>query len=252
LGEQEYKHAPVSEVILGITFKQKVIDVEALLDLHQLFKEDFSIIEFSNPLADVHLKGFKIVNEIEPDNTGPFRLRLRDSNSKWLLQIQLNKFYLNWIRKDTAEVGNYPGYEKIKKKFKEHLFEYLKRSDTPNREVDYYDLTYQDRLFWQDYIDSLGDINKIINLKPPKLETGEGFNNVNSRYTYHVPALNGYGILKVDSNTSVENKQVLKFEEILRGEEHFDNLGNWFNNAHQKQLTAFKNTFRKKILEKWR
>lgn len=252
MSEQEYKNAPVSEVIFGVTFNHQVIDVEALFELRQIFKDEFPILELKNPLSDAYLEESKLVTEIEVDRVGPFRLRMRSTSSDWLIQMQLNKIYFNWIRKDSDEVGNYPGYNKIKERFKSILRIVLEESNTMKRDVDYFDLTYHDRLLWQNYVDSLNNVDEIINLVVPKINTEEDFNNLINKYTYHAPSLDGYGILNLNTNTSIENQQILKFEKILRGYDKFENLENWFNKAHEQQLRAFKNTFTEKILEQWR
>ena len=250
--DQIYKYAPVSEVIFGASFKNQIIDLNSVFELRQIFKKEFPIVELQNPLSDVFLKENKLVNQVDVDKVGPFRLRLRSEKSTWLIQIQFNKFYLNWIRKDSDEVGNYPGYSDIKTKFKEYLKLYLRYSITDNRDLTYFELTYHDRLKWQEYIDSLSELDKILNISAPNIQTERPFNNVLNKYTYHIPSLEGYGVLNLNTNSSLENQQILKFEKQLRGSDSFTNLDKWFDKAHEKQLDAFNNTFKESILESWK
>ena len=247
----KYKKAPVSEVILGATFKHQVIDIDGLFDLRSTLKKEYPNIELNSPLADVYLKDYKLSTQIDVDRVGPFRLRLRSESSRWLIQIQLNKIYLNWIRKDSDEVGNYPGYTKIKSKVDNVLDKFLEQSITSERGVDYYELTYQDRLKWEEYIDSLNDLHEIINLSTPTLGAGNDFNNVINEYTYPISSLNGYGITKIDTKTSIENYQILKFQNILRGYKELVERDKWFNDAHNNQLDTFEKIFRDSILNNW-
>ena len=117
--------------------------------------------------------------------------------------------------------------------------------------VKYYDLSYHDRLEWQDHIASLSDAHKIMRLKPPEIETPEGFNNFISRYTYRYDPLGGYGTFSVNTDTAATGKQVLKFESTLRGVTPHHTSDDWFNEAHTVQYAHFSRIFTPEILAQW-
>ena len=161
--------------------------------------------------------------------------------------------YFNWIRPDTEAPGKYPGYTFIENEFIDtiKILDDKYRVNTLNS-VKYFDLTYHDRLEWQEYIDSINDINKILNFSLPNISSGSGFNNVFSKYTYLEEMLGGYGILNINTGTAISDKQLMKFENVLRGyKEHLDQKS-WFEIAHKKQLDQFQKIFNEDILNKWK
>jgi uncharacterized protein (TIGR04255 family) len=169
-----------------------------------------------------------------------------------MCQIQVNKVYLNWIRPDHEPVGNYPGYTAIYRKFRVALDALsLSSADFTTDSVKYYDLTYHDRLEWQEYIDSLSDAYKIMRFRPPEIETPEGLNNSFSRYTYSYDSLGGYGIFAVNTATAATGKQVLQLESTLRGITPHQSSDAWFNAAHMVQYDHFSRIFTPEILEQW-
>ncbi len=249
---KKYTKAPVSEVIFGVTFNEERLSLRGLFDAQQALSDQYPRVEIRPPLVDEVMSEFQINQEISPERSGTVLIRLRSEDNKWLCQIQANKVYLNWIRLDPEPVGNYPGYTTVYRKFLDTLDALsLGLPDITSDSVKYYDLSYHDRFEWQDYIDSLSDAHKIMRLKPPEIETPEGFNNLFSRYTYRCNPLGGYGIFSLNTATAVTGKQVLQLESNLRGIIP-DRLGDdWFSEAHRVQYDHFSRIFTPEILKRW-
>ncbi len=249
-----YPKAPVSEVIFGVTFLEKHISIRQLFYAQHALSERYPRVEIRPPIADEWMSGFQITQELNQERTGAVLIRLRSDDGKWMCQIQANKLYLNWIRPDHEPVGNYPGYTAIYRRFGEVLSALSTNSpDITSDSVKYYDLSYHDRLEWQEYIDSLSDADRIMRFKPPEIVTPEGLNNSFSRFTYNYDPLGGYGIFAVNTATqaAAEGKQVLQLESTLRGINPHQSLDDWFSVAHKVQYDHFTRIFRPEILEQW-
>lgn len=147
----KYEKAPVSEVILGIMFSSNKISVDALFKISTVFAEEFPIVEILPPLILEELNDF-IMQPITSDlNAGPFLIRRRSKDNKWLIQMQSNKIYLNWIREDDEPVGSYVGFSEIKKRFDAILANISAITDIKSGHR-LYELSYHDRFEWEQYI----------------------------------------------------------------------------------------------------
>lgn len=247
-----YPKAPVSEVIFGMTFSEKQLSIEDQFDAQKALSEMYPRVEIRAPIADEWMDGFQLTQDLNPERTGVVLIRLRSNDGNWMCQIQANKFYFNWIRPDHEPVGNYPGYSLVYREFGKALHALSQRfpkfiSDP----IKYYDLSYHNRLEWQEYIDNLSDAHKIMRFRPPEIETPEGLNNSFSRYTYNYGPLGGYGIFAMNTATAVTGKQVLQLENTLRGIIPNESSDDWFNAAHLVQYDHFKKMFTPEILEQW-
>jgi uncharacterized protein (TIGR04255 family) len=247
----KYVKAPVSEVILGITYGVNKISVDKLFQISSMFSMEFPIVEICPPLVLEELDGFRLQPMVADTGVGPFLVRRRTSDAKWLLQIQSNKIYLNWIRKDDEPVGAYVGFSKVKESFVVILEKISGVVDVKTNHS-LYDLSYHDRVEWQDIISDISEINTIMNVASPPKFSVEGYNNLFSRYTYPASDIGGYGLLGINTDTSVSQKQVIRFESNLRGIIPQKTFDEWMTLAHQKQLLIFESCFSEKLRDLWK
>ena len=247
----KYSKAPVSEVILGINYGINKIPVDELFRVSAMFSEEFPGVEICPPLVLEVLNGFRLQPMTVDIGAGPFLVRRRTSDARWLLQIQSNKIYLNWIRKDDEPVGVYNGFSEVKERFAAIR---KKVSEVVDVEMDHlmYELSYHDRVEWQDIIPDISQINNIMNVKPPPKFFQEGYNNLFSRYTYHASEIGGYGLLGISTDTSVSQKQVIRVESNLIGIIPQKTFDEWISIAHQKQHIVFENCFNEKLRDSWK
>lgn len=248
----KYTRAPLSEVIIGVSFKEAKFALLDVFSIQSLLKDEFPRVDIRPPLADESLSEHRLNTELNPESTGPFLLRLRDDSKKWLCQIQRNKLYVNWVRSDIEEVGQYVGFEKVLGRF-EALFKVVQSKvlEITFGDVSYFEVAYHDRLEWELYISSISELSKIINFQPPRISIENGFNNVMSRYTFHEPSLGGYGVLSISTDTSPKPSQVLKLETGIRGKLENVSRLEWFRKANERQVQFFEEIFKPEILRKW-
>ena len=247
----KYLKAPVSEVIIGITFGVNKMPVDKLFQINSMFSTEFPIVEICPPLVFEELNGFQIQPMASDLGAGPFLVRRRTNDAKWLLQIQSNKIYLNWIRKDDEPVGTYFGFSKIKE-FYIAILEKISGVADVKTNHSLYDLSYHDRVEWQSIIPDISEINAIMNTMSPPKFSEEGYNNLFSRYTYPASDIGGYGLLGINTDTSVSQKQVIRFESNLRGIIPQKTFDEWMTLAHQKQLSIFESCFSEKLKDLWK
>lgn len=249
----KYGSAPVSEVIIGVTFSAAVFDLPKILSAQHELSGAMPIADIQPPLADGSLHNFNLNTELDPSKAGPLRLRLRSEDRKWLYQIQQNKLYVNWIRSDDEEVGHYVGFNAVLNRFLSLCKSIgVKESTLVQPQVKYFDLSYHDRIEWQGYIKSISNLSTIMNTEPPRIESPSGINNIFSKFTYFLPDLGGHGILSINSATSTKQTQLLKVENMARGVLADSSFKDWIDKAHTFQLKTFEQLFSEEVLKKWK
>ena len=251
---KKYSRAPISEVIIGVCYSKPKISLDAVLS-NALLSDKFPILEINLPLTFTGLKGFQLYMA-PTQNSGHILAMRRSADRKWLVQIQADMLFINWIRPDTEPVtsGHYIGFSAIKKEF----FSIL--SILGNRlnqnlladDIAFCYLAYHDRFPWQPLIPELSQINQVMNVSTPPKFSGDGYNNIFSQFTFHDSSIQGFGIININSSTSVssDNNQLIRIESILQGDPS-DGLEKWLKYAHLKQLDIFEKLFKEGMKKTW-
>lgn len=264
----QYPAAPLSEVIFGLTFKNSLLSQNNLIfDLIAEFnKKGFNDIGLHPPLSNERLAGFQLKQDFDPSIAGQVLYRCYSHDNNWLLQIQNNKILLNWIRQDKQSFKDYPGYNKLKNYFITEILNQLekifnevnKKELLINENLDYCELTYQDRIVWEEYLSSFSEIDQFFEShKLPNIISNDYSirpSNETESFTYDLDSeLNGHGIINLSTNTNSENKQIIIFQCSLRGDiEGFENYENWFDKAREIQYQTFESFFNKQMLNSWK
>lgn len=109
-----YKNPPVNEVVCGMRFQvPDKLRIPHIGLLWEKFRVDYPIIQHASPIASV--KGEILVDEA----TGmPLpRVWFINKSDDQLVQFQLDRFYFNWRRRQSA----YPRYDHVIKNFERAL-----------------------------------------------------------------------------------------------------------------------------------
>lgn len=247
----EYKNAPVSEVVIGLNYKKSIFTEDELFQINTVLSEKYPNVEILPPINIETLNGYQLQVGFDIPSSGQILYRRRTKNRDWLVQVQQNKIYLNWIRDDTIPVGNYPGFSSIIDTFYELLNQIsILLSKDLYKDVALCDLTYHDRFSWQDYITDLSKINDILDISIPKIPN-ENNNNIFTKFTYPIQRINGFGIISINTATNPTNvKQILRIETSLRGKTK--DVKEWFINAHAIQNSIFESIFRDDLRQQWK
>ncbi len=258
-----YRNAPISEVVCGVTFTYGLLGTEQIIyDLLALFKKTYPIVEFRPPIVHEELTGYEYVNELNPAHSGPGAYRLRSADLRWMVQIQQDKVFLNWIRKDDESVGAYPGFGEIFGRFQQILEEtdrqlgQKKEGLQLQKHLRRYQLLYQDRFPWKAHIPELAAINQLINIQVPTipgLNAGEpnSPNNIFSKYTIPLRDIGGFATMSLNTTTQQKLEPFIIFECNMVGILPDQEMKSWFDITHQLQINVFESIFQKKLLNKW-
>lgn len=247
-----YKRAPVSEVILGHSYSGLRFPLSILFRLQGILEAEYPIIEIVPPLVDEEPKGGVMAQQVDPNRSGLFMIRLRSEDHKWLVQLQGNKVYLNWSRKDSEEVGQYPGLTAIRKRFKELLSE-IEGCTGAQHDVATFDLSYHDRIKWSDIIPSLDQLDKIVNGVSLKSGMG-GVHQIDFKEVFSEKKIGGYGIVSLTTGVHLATQEtdLLQFQCILRGMLPGMDMDQWIEVARKFQMDIFERTFTKAVLKSWK
>lgn len=245
-----YNKAPVSEVILGLTYSENRFPLNMLFRVQGVLEKTYPLIEISPPLVDEEPQGGVMAQNLNQKSTGIFMIRLRSSDRKWLVQLQGNKIYFNWSRMDSEKVGEYPGFTSIYERFKSVLKEIEGCGGDINK-VAAYDLTYHDRLRWSDFVQNLNELNKIINCVP--ISKGDSnVHQVDFKEIFEDKALGGYGVITITTGVlhATDELNLLQFQCILRG--GGADMDAWMERARGIQMDTFERVFTGTTLESWK
>lgn len=262
----KYNKAPISELICGITFNSGLLsNANIIYEIINTYKSDYPNITLNPPLADEELSDYKLNRNINSNNTGAILYRLKSLDGKWLLQLQNNKVYLNWVRADNKSVGSYPGFDLIYEQFNticKHVVEKIVESDKDidiGKYIKQFELQYQDRINYQEHITDLSGIQQLIEIKPPVFPPfgleDENIcpNNINSRYTYPMRKLGGHGTIAINTMTdTLFNDQLLVLESCVKGKIETISMDEWFNIVNKIQVKLFESLFTGSTLDKWK
>ena len=245
----DYKRAPISEVFIGATYNMPIIPVDSVLK-NAILCDEFPSIEIREPLTIEIMEGFNLISVLNKDG-GPFLVRRRTVDRKWLVQLQTNAVYVNWIRPDTAPDTQYVGFDEVRKKFFAVVSTLEDRFDISLRnDIAFCELTYTDMFPWQDEIQELSQLNKLMNVNTPPKFSELGYNNNFSRFTFHDFSIHGFGVININTTTSLSGKQLIRVETNLRGNPAGDIEG-WLKLAHAKQHNIFDDLFKEELKKKW-
>ncbi|MBI1184671.1 TIGR04255 family protein [bacterium] len=241
----KYKFAPISEVILGITFKERFWEPRDILKIEAKYIDDFPEIERLNPIANVEFRN-RLFEYTLVSNTAIGLTRMRTYDGNWLLQFQGNKLLLNWIRKDENKLGGYPGFDLILDKFEEILkvVSELIEKKINLEDIKYVENTYLDR----------ADINNTTLKNIFKLNEFDikwGINSINKNSSFVLD--NGrylsqrIGIVIQPGN----NRELINIENTIYGY-HVDQLKKWYIDTRKIQNEIFEDLITDETLKEWK
>lgn len=252
-----YTKAPISELIIGINFNERVFNEILIHKFINNFISEYPRIEYLTPLPDEKLESN--INLLVFDNnstkSGIVLHRLRNENGNELVQIQGDKLYFNWIRTDDKNPeGQYQGFSKNYNVFKKLLAYLFKQtSEDILSKISYIDLTYHDRIIWTDYISDLSEIENLLNLKLNiNILNQSKLNVCNTRFISKLEEGKGFITLSINTDYlhNTQNK-ILGVECSIKEFEITSDIDAMFVKLRNSQNTIFKNIINNKILEKW-
>lgn len=250
----EYKNAPLSECICGVIFNHSIFTDDCLFKINSLFSECFPIVEIHPPLFIEEVVNDHLQPVMNPVISGQVLYRRRTTDRKWLLQIQKNLIYLNWIRTDSENVGDYVGFNKVFAKFKNILNKIKEELD-----IDVYaniylcDITYNDRIeLSENGIPNLTVLEDYLNISVPSFPYETNRILFNHRDSFVDKEIKLFGIIDLNLVVNSQKRDFLQLGIVLRGGISQIGFDKWFEEAHLKQHSIFESVVKQKLLDKWK
>ncbi len=163
----EYASPPVIETYLSVQFLLvKKITTRHFGRYFEYVKEHYPQLEIQHPIGQTVEEfgsGVGRVPRVEILTEPDFRCWFIDNSETRLIQVQRDRFILNWRKVKDDDV--YPRYDKIKPEFQQEwqrFCQFLDRQELGNPEVNQCEITYINHIEVGDGWKSYGELNKII------------------------------------------------------------------------------------------
>jgi uncharacterized protein (TIGR04255 family) len=255
----KYSLAPISEVVCGVFFNNNLLLLDGtIFKLLTTLSSSFQIIQTGPTISSEEVVNGSITTSTDYISAGFSTYRLTSDDHKWQVLIQQNMITVHWVRQDQENVGHYPGFNNVYKKFKE-IFSLA--IDTFGDEKSFREhikscyLSYTDRVNFEIYKRDGQTIPDIITINPPAFSAFDKqykADNYFSKFSGPCDQINGYYITSINSPTLHGFGQLLIVENKVKGGlSPTDPVDEWFIKAHQVQVSFFESIFTQKILKTW-
>jgi uncharacterized protein (TIGR04255 family) len=107
----DFRNPPVREVVVGVQFDLNNLKTSHIALFGNTLRAEFPHLEEVPPLPKTFLG-----NSLALPSTSPLRLLLHNEARTQLVQLQTERFHVNWRATDAAE-GQYPEYGQVKENF---------------------------------------------------------------------------------------------------------------------------------------
>lgn len=166
-----FESPPVMQVILGVEFAGPVIAEAAVLaDFWNAIREEFPEVK-KQPIMQPMAENFDVAQpqqfevRIGGPGGGPERYWIENEDRSWVVQVQPDRFALNWKRPD--ESAPYPRYRAVRERFQDLYGKFIAAADNQLLEENppsWCATTYANEIAHPDSTDPLhGPIDDILN-----------------------------------------------------------------------------------------
>lgn len=230
----EFSDAPIIEVVCGAQFDGIVFDQQFVFEVYEKIKKDFPIIQQNPPINSV-------IEKIDAPNINkalagfhPRTFFINKDNNK-LIQIQPDKVFFNWRKTNNEE--QYPHFENVFQEFKK-TFNMLLKGANASDKLNQFELTYYDHILLSKF--DKDDYNPIGILNLISLE-GQ-VKSLDLKMSFPVIEAGGNITLVLRSATrNTDQEKLLILESTCRGFKSDSSIEKWFDVAHNRLLSNFKN-----------
>ena len=232
----EYENPPINEVVLGVSFaplhKMKVPHIGLFWDI---VKKEFPRCEHAPIIGNIK-------DIVEPEAGVPIpRVWLINKEDDRLIQIQKNKFLLNWRKKEK----HYPHFDDISKMFFEKLeifWNFIKENDLDSMAVNEYELSYINHIpkgeSWKD-IASIGGLIPDITWHHTENRFLPDPAVINWQIIFSLPSGNGNLVVHLKTGFRKSDQHPLFILEMTARGLGEKGMFEWFRMAHEQIVLAF-------------
>lgn len=262
---RNFKSAPVIETVLSIQFAPiKGFTIPHFGLYWQTIRTNYSHCEAKNPILHLvedftktsSIQGLSFEHEIQSERA--LRYWFSSNSKNWILQLQQDRFILNW--KSIGKDDVYPRYSEIRQKFMEewkHFCSFLASEALASPEVDQCEVTYVNHIEYSAGWNSYGKLSKIVsywsgepsgNFLPPPDKV-----NINVRYGMHDNAGRLYVALQPVIRTG-DVREVLQLNLTARGapkSSRVEDIFGWLDVGREWVVQGFTDFTTKEMHREW-
>lgn len=247
-----YENPPIDEIICGVRFDSiKQLQSAHFGILWQKFKPDFPKTEDQNLIGPVSEEDLGSSDKLPLP-----RVWLVHKNENELIQIQRNRFLLNWRKRRPED--RYPGYEKVIENFEKYLScfqEGLMEENLGSLVTREYELTYIDLIPQGQGWEKFSDLEKVF---PNLLSLTrqcillKGIRGINWQTILDLPNSLGQLGVSIRSAQRVSDNQILLYMEFKAlSNQPYQPIQAWFEEAHNTITNLFSNLVSDEIQKKF-
>lgn len=262
----EFKNPPVSEVAISVSFTPlKNWSSSNAFSFGSMISNQYPKMELQAPLfneeekfGDEFWQQNHLKLEILPQNSNRFWFLAEPSN--WLVQVQSDRFVLNWRRVTGNE--EYPRYEAaIRGRFIEEMnrfFTYVVDNNIGEINVTQCEVTYVNDIvqgeYWENVSDAIGLFSILSDEKSGKFL--KDIETISASGSYAMPDQKGrlrFGINHAIRNT--DNKELIKLSLVARGRPNSSDTNavlDWIDLGREWIVRGFEDMTTKKAHALWR
>ncbi|HYF50752.1 MAG TPA: TIGR04255 family protein [Planctomycetota bacterium] len=247
MSSPEFKDPPVSEVVCGVHFqvKQRLRTVD-IGRFWSRIRQDFPKVEEQQPLFDL-VGDRDQVFDIPPIR----RVWMISDDAHWLIQLQENRFYLNWRKLEGSAAAPYPRYPTVLNRFQQmwsDFKQWLNEEKIDGLEELKYELTYVNHVPFDDTL--LRPYHAMTICADPRSDVLGDPKSMSGNVAFDFGAQGQLLVTYRELRRTKDAARILQIDLTAAGAAGA-NPKDWFDFAHNKIVFGFVDLTTPKAREKW-
>jgi len=235
-----FEKPPLNELVLGVQFSNPLISNEDIFNLYNtFFKHNFPRIHES-PLLPVTIEKIDRLNEFRIAADGNTRKVF--VNNDTLIQIQGDRFLLNWRKLDTAD--EYPHFDNVYQLFVRELNNLFSLKEILKTSINQYEITYVDHLLDESFSEHRFAIKELFNF----ISLNDSVKSFVLNFVVPQPLIEGNLSINIKTGIRVQDqKPLIVLESTCRGYLPGTEMEDWFAKARTILVNFFVNGLTEKM-----
>lgn len=245
MSKVSFENPPLNELVLGVQFSAPVISTEDIFNFYSSFlKTPYPRIQESD-LLPVTIEKTDRPNEVRMVGLGTRKLFISTANDT-LVQIQSDRFLLNWRKLDTNNM--YPHFDNVYEKFLEQLNNLFSTKDELKRLINQYEITYVDHLTSDSLELHRFKLNEMFVFMPLKAPV----KSADINFTIPTESVGGNLNIKIKSGVrNIDRKPVIVLETTCRGYSADISMNDWFRKSREILVNFFNDSISSQVKNSW-
>jgi len=243
MGKISYKNPPINELVFGIQFAENISQQNIYAFYNDYLKNEFPRIQENDILPTaIEKPGLPTKLKVFAGDVITRKLFVNNANDT-LIQIQSDKFFLNWRKQNEG----YPNFDNVFENFKKRLANIYIINDKLKSSVNQYEITYVDHFHGESLPENLYDLNEVFTF----VKLPISLKNFNFNFTIPQPDINGNLIVSVKSAIrNTDKKPLIVMQTTCRGYLPVE-IENWFGKSKKILFDFFDESITETMKKNW-